>query len=110
QQTFGTATNTYTMPGITSAASTAAQSGPIGIVTSDSSGNLATVSPASLGLASSGQIDAINAELASHQMQITENRRGIAAAMAMTTAAMPSAPGRTTWAINAAAFLGEMAT
>jgi hypothetical protein len=29
--------------------------------------------------------------------------------MALTTAPMPSAPGRTTWAINGAAFMGEKA-
>jgi hypothetical protein len=38
---FGTATATYTMPGITSAASLAAQSGPLKFVTSDANGNLA---------------------------------------------------------------------
>ena len=41
---FGTAANSYTMPGITSLASRAAQSGPVEIVTSDANGNLATVS------------------------------------------------------------------
>jgi trimeric autotransporter adhesin len=41
QMSFGTATNTYTMSGITSAASTAAQSGPIQFVTTDLAGNLA---------------------------------------------------------------------
>jgi hypothetical protein len=42
QMVFGTATNTYTAPGITSAASRAAQSGPLQVVTSDANGNLAT--------------------------------------------------------------------
>jgi hypothetical protein len=36
-----------------------------------------------------------------------EARQGVAAAIALTTAAMPSAPGRTSWAVNAAAFDGE---
>ncbi len=44
QMTLGTATNTYTAPGITSAASLAAQAGPTQIVTSDGAGNLATTS------------------------------------------------------------------
>src|SRR5258708_32952611 len=35
QQVFGTASNTYTMSGVTSAASRSAQSGPTQIVTSD---------------------------------------------------------------------------
>jgi autotransporter adhesin len=36
-----------------------------------------------------------------------EAREGIAAAMAMTPASMPSAPGRTSWAANGAVFKGE---
>ena len=42
---FGTASNTYTAPGITSSASKAAQSGPTQIVTADAGGNLATTDP-----------------------------------------------------------------
>src|SRR5262249_18892094 len=42
QMAFGTASNTYRLPGITSAASLAAQSGPTSFVTSDAGGNLAT--------------------------------------------------------------------
>lgn len=38
-----------------------------------------------------------------------EARRGIAAAMAMSSAPMPSAPGRTSWTVNAAEFNGEAA-
>ena len=38
---FGTASNTYTMPGLTSQASRDAQSGPLSLVLSDASGNLA---------------------------------------------------------------------
>ena len=44
---FGTATNTYTAGGITSAASLAAQTGPTQFVTSDANGNLATTDIAS---------------------------------------------------------------
>ncbi len=65
QQAFGTASNTYTMAGITSAASKAAQSGPVEIVTSDAGGNLATSTLAGLGLASSSTISTINSQLAS---------------------------------------------
>ena len=42
QFAFGTAGNTYTMAGVTSAASRAAQSGPLEVVTTDSAGNLAS--------------------------------------------------------------------
>src|SRR5204863_9129765 len=46
-----------------SAASKAAQSGPTQIVTADSAGNLATTTLANLGLASSGDLAAINGRL-----------------------------------------------
>jgi hypothetical protein len=42
QVVIGTASNTYTAPGITSAASRAAQNGPVEVVTTDAKGNLAS--------------------------------------------------------------------
>lgn len=63
QQVFGTSSNIYTMPGVISAASQAAQSGSTRIVTADSSGNLAATPSTSLGLASAHDIAAINAKL-----------------------------------------------
>lgn len=42
QQTFGTRSNTYTMPGITSPASRATQSGLLQLPTTDAAGNLAS--------------------------------------------------------------------
>lgn len=42
QQVYGTSANTYTMPGITSGASKAAQGSVHGLVTTDASGNLAS--------------------------------------------------------------------
>lgn len=42
QMVFGRATETYTMPGITSGLSKARQSGPLEVVTSDANGNLAS--------------------------------------------------------------------
>jgi len=104
QQSFGTALNTYTMAGITSAASTAAQSGPTQIVTSDAGGNLATISPASLGFATQSQIATINAQLADLSGQIQVVKRGIAATAAIAYAPTPSAPGRTTFAVNGSLF------
>jgi hypothetical protein len=83
QQVFGTATNTYTMAGITSAASKAAQSGPTQIVTSDASGNLATASLGELGLASSGDITAINARLDDLDRRASKAFTGVAMAFAM---------------------------
>jgi hypothetical protein len=40
---FGTATNTYVFPGATSAASTASQSGPLYVVTTDATGHVAAM-------------------------------------------------------------------
>lgn len=106
QFAFGTTDNTYTMAGIASAASRAAQTGPVQIVTSDAGGNLATTSLSALGLASAADLGAINSQM---NINRTEARQGIAAAMALTTAPMPSAAGRTSWAVNAATFRGESA-
>ena len=63
QMVFGTASSTYVASGITSAASKAAQSGPLQIVTSDAGGNLATNTAAGLGLASSTDISALNSQI-----------------------------------------------
>ena len=101
---FGTALSTYTMPGITSAASAAAQTGPTQIVTADAGGNLATTSVAGLGLATSSQINAINGELANLSDQVGAVKRGIAATAAIAYAATPSGPGRTTFAINGSLY------
>jgi hypothetical protein len=83
QQVFGTATNTYTMAGIASAASKAAQSGPTQLVTSDANGNLATTTLADLGLASTGDINAINARLDDLDRRASKAFTGVAMAFAM---------------------------
>lgn len=95
---LGTSTNTYTMPGVTSAASRAAQVGPTQVLTTDAAGNIASV-----------DID-LNRISSDMKDMRKEARQGIAAAMAMTSAPTPSAPGKTAWAGNVAAFKGEMAT
>ena len=92
------------MTGIASAASAAAQTGPVQVVTSDASGNLATSSLAALGLASAGDVSAINARLDS---LTREARRGIAASAALAVAMTPSAPGKTTVSVNSGFFKGE---
>jgi autotransporter adhesin len=104
QQVFGTASNTYTLSGVASSASRAAQSGPVQVVTSDSGGNLATASLSELGLASIGDINAINARL---NDLTKESRRGIAATAALAVAMTPSAPGKTTVSVNTGFFKGE---
>jgi trimeric autotransporter adhesin len=95
QQMFGTATNTYTMPGITSAASRSAQSGATQIVTSDSGGNLATSTPAGLGLASSADIGGINARLGGINARLDDlttrsNNAFTGVAMAFAMAGVPT--------------------
>jgi autotransporter adhesin len=93
------------MPGITSAASAAAQTGPRQIVTSDSGGNLATATPAGLGLVSSADLADVNARLGGLQQ---EARRGIAAVAAMPAAMTPSAPGKTTVVVGTGFYRTEM--
>ncbi|HYF56524.1 MAG TPA: YadA-like family protein, partial [Salinarimonas sp.] len=61
----------------------------------------------------SHDIDALGRRVAAVSDEVGRNRlearRGIGAAMAMTGAPMPSAPGRTSWAVNTAMFQGELA-
>ncbi len=111
QVAIGTAASTYTMPGLASAASRAAQSGPTQVVTTDAAGNLAAipVDIAGLGDRISGLSDRVNVLDAYARESRREARQGIAAAMAMTGASMPSAPGRTSWSGNTATFKGEWA-
>ena len=61
QVAIGTAASTYTLPGITSAASLAAQVGPTSVVTTDAAGNLAAT-PFS-GLATSASVAALGAQV-----------------------------------------------
>lgn len=110
------------------AASTAAQSGPTGVVTIDSSGTLGrdtTIVPAIrvLQSATSAHADQIAGLQAGQQLLSSrvdslfdlreadqrDVRAGIAAAVAMGDAAMPSAPGRTSYVFNLATFRGEQA-
>jgi hypothetical protein len=99
QISIGTSSNIYRMPGITSVASLSAQSGALSLVTSDSGGNLAIASAASLGLATSSQVNSLSSQVSALSAQIgdvkSEARRGIAATAAMAYAPTPSAPGRT---------------
>ena len=111
QQVFGTAANTYTMPGITSAASRAAQSGPTQVVTSDASGNLATSTLSGLGIASTSDLAAINAQLATQQNQINVNQRearaGTALALAASGLHYDTRPGKTSIAAAYGNFKGQ---
>jgi hypothetical protein len=79
---FGTGTNTYTTPGITSAASTAAQGAPTRIVTTNEAGDLAAQTFADLGLAPSIDVDSLQSRIDRQGRDINENAEGVAVSMA----------------------------
>ena len=83
------------MAGITSAASRAAQSGPLQIVTSDGGGNLASSTATGLGLATIGDIAAINGQLAGinarlDDLSMRSNKAYSGVAMAFALAGVPT--------------------
>ena len=88
QQVFGTTSNRYTMPGLTSKNSTIRQVGPKSLVTTDASGNLA---------ADRDLYD-----------QIGQNRQGVAMAMALGNFWVPENK-KAAVGINAATFDGTWA-
>jgi YadA head domain repeat (2 copies)/YadA-like membrane anchor domain len=94
QMAFGTASNTYRMPGLTSAASLAAQSGPTYIVTTDASGNLAATSLSIPDISSlNANVSALqqNVRLLQENLQhgLNQAYEGTAIAIAMGGAALP---------------------
>jgi autotransporter adhesin len=101
---FGTASNTYTMAGIATAASRAAQAGPTSIVTSDNAGNLATRSLADLGLASQSDISALNGRINDVNR---EARGGIALALAASGLQFDTRPGKVSLSGGYGNFKGE---
>jgi autotransporter adhesin len=111
QVLVGTAGNTYTLPGITSAASLAAQTGATNFVTTDANGNLAASSVGPGSFASAGSVAALSSAVSNLAQFATDNRnearRGIAAAAANAPLLMPSAPGRTTVSAKVAGYRGQ---
>jgi hypothetical protein len=83
QQMFGTASNTYTMAGITSGASRAAQGAPTHIVTSNAGGDLAGYTFAELGLATTGDVAGLQTQINSLGRRDKELTEGIAAVAAL---------------------------
>src|SRR6267378_696957 len=104
QQMFGTASNTYTMAGIATAASRAAQAGPTSIVTSDNAGNLATRSLADLGLASQSDISALNGRINDVNR---EARGGIPLALAASGLQFDTRPGKVSLSGGYGNFKGQ---
>ena len=111
QQVFGTAGNTYTTPGITSAASKSAQTGQTQLVTSDASGNLATSTLAGLGLASSVDLSAINSQIGNLSSRVdtltSESRAGTALALAASGLHYDPRPGKASLAAAYGTFKGQ---
>jgi trimeric autotransporter adhesin len=95
QMAFGTGTNTYTMPGINSAASAAAQVGQRGLVTTDAFGNLAAASN----------------PFPDFKRQIRdlahEERAGTALAIATSQIRYDDRPGKWSFGIAGAGFIDE---
>lgn len=88
QVAIGNGANTYKMAGLTSAASTAAQTGPVSFVTTDAAGNLAATSfsPANF----QTQINSLSSQIIDNRL---EARTGTAVALA--AGSMPALlPGR----------------
>ena len=84
QMAFGTASTTYRMAGITSAASLAAQSGPVSVVTTDAAGHLATAS------FSPQDISTLQSNVGQLQQQMKQGFEGTAIAIAMGASALPT--------------------
>jgi autotransporter adhesin len=98
QVAVGTTANTYSLAGVTSAASLAAQTGPVSFVTTDAEGNLATstFTPASvIGLQS--QVTSLQSQVTSLQTQVFDNKleARTGTAIALAAGSMPALlPGR----------------
>jgi hypothetical protein len=109
QVTVGAGTSTYTMPGINSAASLAAQSGSTRIVTSDANGNLATAafSPADIsGL--QNNVSVLQGNVVALQQQMRQSFEGTAMAIAMGGSSLPG-DKRFAISTNWGTFRGENA-
>ena len=83
QQVFGTSSNTYTMPGLTSSLSKSAQGSPTHLVTSNSKGDLAAYTFSELGIATGDDINVLNARIDKVGARTDEAIAGIALAMSM---------------------------
>jgi hypothetical protein len=91
QVAVGTAANTYTLAGVTSAASTAAQTGPTKVVTTDAFGNLAAASftPQDISTLQSN-VGILQQDVSILQQQMKQAFEGTAIAIAMGGASLPA--------------------
>jgi hypothetical protein len=91
QVAVGTAANTYTLAGVTSAASLAAQTGPTKVVTTDAFGNLAAASftPQDISTLQSN-VGVLQQNVAVLQTQMRQAFEGTAIAIALGGASLPA--------------------
>jgi len=90
QVMIGTAANTYTMPGINSAASLAAQTGPTKFVTADGGGNLASSAFGPTDIANlQSSVGSLQTSVATLQGDVKRAFEGSAIAIAMGGSALP---------------------
>jgi len=103
QQVFGTSANTYTMPGIASGESNAAQGPVAGLVTTDANGNLA-----SDGGALQGQVNTNTNAISRNADRTDEALEGVAISMSLTN---PDLVGSESFAVamNWGGYEGENA-
>jgi hypothetical protein len=91
QVAVGTAANTYTLAGVTSAASTAAQTGPTKVVTTDAFGNLAAASftPQDISTLQSN-VGILQQDVSVLRQQMKQAFEGTAIAIALGDAVLPA--------------------
>ncbi|MGY8660839.1 YadA-like family protein [Bradyrhizobium sp. UFLA05-109] len=98
QVAVGTASNTYKLAGLTSAASLAAQSGPVSLVTTDAAGHLATTNltvPDISGLQSTvsglqSTVSGLQSSVGILQQEMKQSFEGTAIAISMGGSALPA--------------------
>jgi hypothetical protein len=91
QVALGTASNTYTLAGVSSAASLAAQAGPVKVVTADAQGNLATASFSPQDItALQSNVGTLQQEVSTLQQQMKQAFEGTAIAIALGGTSLPA--------------------
>jgi trimeric autotransporter adhesin len=91
QVAIGTATNTYTLAGVSSAASLAAQTGAVKVVTADAQGNLATASFAPQDISAlQSNVSGLQQNVSVLQQQMKQGFEGTAIAIALGGTSLPS--------------------
>jgi hypothetical protein len=91
QVAVGTASNTYTLAGVSSAASLAAQTGPVKVVTADAQGNLATASFSPQDItALQSNVGTLQQDVGVLQQQMKQAFEGTAIAIALGGTSLPA--------------------